>query len=59
MAWVSRPDEGVVGDIQFGPEGPEEMAHSIHIFGCGLPRPLSGGNDFISMFIGPCEKVRL
>ena len=59
MAWVSRPNEVVVGDIQFGPKGPEEVAHSIHIFACGLPCFLRGSNNFISMLIGPCEKVCL
>ena len=57
MARVSCPNKVVVGDIQFGPQDPEEVAHAIHVFARGLPRFLSSGNDFVSMFIRTCEKV--
>ena len=57
MALLRGPDEIVVGDLQIGPEIPEQLADGV---GIDFRRPASGFrglDDFVSVFVGACQKI--
>ena len=57
MGGIGRTNEGVVADIEFGPQILEERADVIHVGFGGHPAVFGGLDDFIAMLVRSRQKI--